>query len=61
MAIKRDYYDVLGFVDKRDVSEDELKREYRRLAMKYHPDRNQGDADAEDKFKEVKELRGGIQ
>jgi len=53
VAIKRDYYDVLGLAC--IASEDEIKREYRRLAMKYHPDRNQGDADAEDKFKEVKE------
>lgn len=50
---KRDYYEVLG-VDK-SVSEADLKKSYRRLAMKYHPDRNSGDADAEVKFKEAKE------
>ena len=50
---KRDYYEVLG-VD-RNAGEDELKKSYRRLAMKYHPDRNPGDAEAEEKFKEVKE------
>ena len=51
---KRDYYDVLGV--QRDASESDVKRAYRRLAMKYHPDRNQDDAkDTEAKFKEAKE------
>jgi len=53
MANKRDYYDVLGV--SRNVDEPELKKAYRRHAMKYHPDRNEGDAKAEEKFKEVKE------
>lgn len=53
MADKRDYYEVLG-VDK-SVSEDELKKAYRKAAKKYHPDLNPGDAEAEKKFKEVNE------
>jgi molecular chaperone DnaJ len=50
---KRDYYDVLGVG--RDASADEVKKAYRRLAMKYHPDRSAGDAANEAKFKEAKE------
>ncbi len=50
---KRDYYDVLGV--SRDVSEQELKKAYRRVAMKFHPDRNPGDKEAEEKFKEASE------
>lgn len=50
---KRDYYEVLG-VDK-NIDAKELKKAYRRIAMKYHPDRNPDDKDAEDKFKEVNE------
>ena len=53
MATKRDFYEVLGVP--KNASEDEIKKSYRKLAMKYHPDRNQGDAAAEVKFKEVKE------
>ncbi|KCZ86527.1 MULTISPECIES: molecular chaperone DnaJ [Hyphomonas] len=50
---KRDYYEVLGV--SRDVDEKALKSAYRKLAMKYHPDQNPGDKEAEDKFKEVGE------
>ncbi|MBB4267537.1 molecular chaperone DnaJ [Roseospira visakhapatnamensis] len=50
---KRDYYDVLG-VD-RQAEADDLKKAYRKLAMKYHPDRNPDDKDAEHKFKELNE------
>ena len=50
---KRDYYDVLGVA--RTASDDELKKAYRRCAMKFHPDRNPGDAAAEAAFKECKE------
>ena len=50
---KRDYYEVLG-VDKQ-ASEDEIKKAYRKIAIKYHPDRNPGDKEAEDKFKEAAE------
>ena len=56
MAEKRDYYEVLG-VD-RSASDDDLKRAYRKLAKKYHPDINPGDKEAEEKFKEATEAYG---
>lgn len=49
----RDYYDVLGVA--RDASESDLKKAYRQLAMQYHPDRNPGDKQAEERFKEANE------
>jgi molecular chaperone DnaJ len=53
MPTTRDYYEILGL--SRDASKDDIKRAYRRLAMKHHPDRNPGDEGAEAKFKEAAE------
>lgn len=53
MAEKRDYYEVLGL--QKEASDDEIKSAFRKLAMKYHPDRNPDDKEAEEKFKEVNE------
>ena len=53
MADKRDYYEVLGL--KKGASDDEIKKAFRKMAMKYHPDKNPGDKSAEEKFKEINE------
>src|ERR1700737_1503063 len=53
MAIKRDYYEVLGVG--KNASAEDLKRAYRKLALQYHPDRNNGDPQAEARFKEINE------
>ena len=49
----KDYYNTLGV--EKSASKDEIKKAYRKLAMEYHPDQNAGDAQAEEKFKEINE------
>ena len=53
MSDKRDYYEVLGV--SRDASVDDIKKAYRKLARKHHPDVNPGDKDSENRFKEISE------
>jgi molecular chaperone DnaJ len=53
---KRDYYEILSLT--REATVDDIKKAYRRLAVKYHPDKNPGDSDAEEKFKEAAEAYG---
>ena len=50
---KRDYYDVLGLT--KSASKDEIKKAYRKLALKFHPDKTKGDKSSEEKFKEASE------
>ena len=53
MNQKRDYYEILGI--RKNASGEEIKKSYRRLALKYHPDRNSGDKEAGERFKEASE------
>jgi molecular chaperone DnaJ len=53
MATRRDYYEILGVAT--SASEDEIKKNYRKLAMQFHPDRNPGNKEAEGMFKEAAE------
>ncbi|MEO0454152.1 MAG: molecular chaperone DnaJ [Verrucomicrobiota bacterium] len=53
MAVKADYYEILGTA--KGATEEEIKKAYRKMAIKYHPDKNQGDKEAEEKFKEIGE------
>ncbi|MDA8337790.1 MAG: DnaJ domain-containing protein, partial [Nitrospiraceae bacterium] len=53
MGRMKDYYKIIGV--SRNATQDEIKKAFRQLALKYHPDRNQGDKEAEEKFKEINE------
>ena len=54
--VNKDYYEILGF--SRGATQEYIKKAYRQMALKYHPDRNPGDKSAEEKFKEVAEAYG---
>lgn len=54
--IKKNYYDILGVAS--DATEEEIKKAYRKLALQHHPDKNPGDKNAEEKFKEINEANG---
>mgnify|MGYP001642430338 FL=1 len=56
MADKRDYYEVLGL--QKGASDADIKKAFRKMALKYHPDKNPGDKKAEEKFKEINEAYG---
>ena len=58
MAEKRDYYEVLGVA--KNATADEIKKAYRKKAIQYHPDKNPGDKEAEEKFKEAAEAYEGL-
>ncbi|MDE6086650.1 MAG: DnaJ domain-containing protein, partial [Muribaculaceae bacterium] len=55
---KRDYYEVLGVA--KNATAADIKKAYRKLALKYHPDKNPGDKEAEEKFKEAAEAYDGL-
>ena len=55
MSQKRDFYEILGIA--KNADEAEIKKAYRKMALKYHPDKNPGDASSEAKFKEAQFLR----